>query len=155
MSPSKNVLVDAALILTGAGLSILFISTDGNGQNPVPVAGGIMLLVLATGVISFLLARIVRTLPLAIIASAIITDLLFVVYGLNQMNSSRDPYAGEMALLFPIVFVFDTGPTVLLCSIGFGRLASRFWQRRIRPVSLTAPSPAPVSQPDHHHNTEK
>ncbi|MGA2541509.1 MAG: hypothetical protein ABSG78_08080 [Verrucomicrobiota bacterium] len=145
--------MDAALILTGAGMSILFISTDGNGQNPVPVARGIMFLVLVTGLISFLLARIVRTLPLAIIASFLITDMLSVLYGVRSLNSSTDPYAYEAAMMFPIIFVVATGPTVLLSSIGFGRLAGRFWQKRIRPVSLTAPSPAPVSQPDHH--TEK
>jgi len=150
MSPAKNVLVDAALILTGAGLSILFISTDGNGQNPVPVAGGIMLLVLATGVISFLLARIVRTLPLAIIASFLITDMLFIVYGVRSLNSSTDPYAYEAAMMFPIIFMVETAPTVALSSIGFGRLASRFWRRTIRPVSPTVPSPAPVSEPDYH-----
>jgi hypothetical protein len=127
----KKALVDGALILTGTGMSTLFVSTDGNGQNALPVAGGMILIALATGLVSFLLARIVRTVPLSIIASAIITDLLLVWYGLCRLDSSTNPYAGEMAMLFPIVFVVATGPTVLLSSIGFGRLSSRFWRRKI------------------------
>jgi hypothetical protein len=127
-------LVDGALILVGAGISILFISTDGNGRNPVPVAGEMMIVVLGTGVVSFLLAGIVRTLPLAIIASAIITDLLFILYAEGQLNASSDPYAWEAAIMFPIIFVVETGPTVLLSAIGFGRLSRRLWQRWTRTV---------------------
>jgi hypothetical protein len=36
MTHAKKALVDGALILMGAGITILFVSTDGNGQNPVP-----------------------------------------------------------------------------------------------------------------------
>jgi hypothetical protein len=129
MTLPKKDLVDGALILTGAGISILFVSTDGNGQNPVPVAGGMLIVVLVTGVVSFLLTRFFRSLGLAIIASVIITDLLCILYELRTLASSKDPYAAEMALLLPIVFVVDTAPAVLFSSIGFGRLASRFWQR--------------------------
>jgi hypothetical protein len=126
----NKALVDGALILAGAGISILFISTDGNGQNPIPVAGGIMMVVLVTGVISSLLARFIRNLLFAIIVSVTITDLLCVLYSVHRLDSSQDPYAGEAALLFPIVFAIETAPTVLLSSIGFGRLAKRFCQKK-------------------------
>jgi biotin transporter BioY len=139
MAPPNKALVDGALILIGAGISILFISTDGNGQNPGPVAGEIMIVVLVTGVVSFLLARFVRSLPLAIIASVIITDLLFILYGICQLNSSSDPYASEATLMFPIVFVVETAPAILLSSIGLGRLASRFCQKRTLPVEKGTP----------------
>jgi hypothetical protein len=134
VSQPKKALVDGALILIGALMSILFISTDGNGQNPVPVALGITMVVLVTGVISFLLAIFIRNLPLAIIAGVIITDLLCVLYSVRLLESSQDPYSGEAALLFPIVFAVETTPTVLLSSIGFGRLAKRFYQKRTLPV---------------------
>jgi hypothetical protein len=44
MSCTKKALFDSALIIGGATLSTLFLSTDGNGQNPLPVAAGMLLL---------------------------------------------------------------------------------------------------------------
>src|SRR5438105_2830438 len=131
MAYTKQTLVDAALILAGACMSILFVSTDGNGQNPVPVAGTMLIVVLVTGSVSFLLARLVRSLSLAIISSVIITDLLFILYVISDVAYSRktDPHAAEMISLLPVVLVVVTAPTVVLSSIGFVRLAHRIYQR--------------------------
>ena len=128
----KKTLLDGLLILVGAGFSILFVSTDGNGQNPLPVAAGMLLVVLVTGLVSFFFGCFVRTLPLAILASVVVTDMLFVLYFVRRVAfAPRLPeHAGEEAFLLPIVFVVDTAPTVLLSSIGFGRLASRVFRRK-------------------------
>ena len=127
---------DVALILMGAGMSILFVSTDGNGQNPIPVAGTMMTVVLVTGLVSFLLARFIRSIVIAIVASIVITDMLFalVVIWPIAYSPTTDKYAMEMGPLIPIIIVVSTAPTVVLSSIGFGRLASRFYQRRTPPI---------------------
>jgi hypothetical protein len=132
MSQTQNTLLDNTLIIGGAGLSTLFISTDGNGQNPLPVAAGMLLVVFVTGLVSFILAKFVRTVPLAIVASAILTDILFVLYFVCRFAFSQQvhEHGNEELILLPIVFVVGTAPTVLFSSIGFGRFASRFYQRR-------------------------
>lgn len=139
MAHSKKTLVDGALILMGAGMSILFVSTDGNGQNPIPVVGTMLIVVLVTGLVSFFLARLVRSLPLAIIGSIVITDLLFIFYVISYVAYSRktDPHASEMISLLPVVLVVVTAPTVVLSSIGFVRLASRFYQRKTPPTETS------------------
>src|SRR5436190_11378746 len=130
MAYSKQTLVDIALIFGGACMSILFVSTDGNGQNPIPVAGTISVFVLVTGAVSFFLARFIRSSPFAIISSVIIKDLLIISYAISAAVDSRDPHAAEMVTLLPIVVVVATAPTVALCSIGFVRLAHRIYRRR-------------------------
>jgi len=134
MAPPTKALVDGALIMAGTGISVLFISTDGNGRNPIPVMGEMMFVVLVTGVISFLLARIVRSVPIAIVASVIITDMLFILWGELQLTSSSDPYADEAIMMLPIIFLVETAPTILLSSVGFGRMAGRFWRKRPLPI---------------------
>jgi hypothetical protein len=138
MAYSKKALLDGALILAGAGISTLFLSV-GNGQNPVPVAAGLIFVVLVTGLISFLFAIIVRTVPLAIVASVIITDMLFILWVEHDLSSSSDPYADEAIMMFPIIFLVATSPTVVLASIGFGRLAGRFWRKRRQPDEKSTP----------------
>ena len=132
MSHTRNALIDCALIIGGAGLSTFFISTDGNGQNPLPVAAGMLLVVLVIGAVSFALAWFVRTAPLAIMGSAVITELGFLLYFVCRVAFSQHlhEHANEELYLLPIVFVVVTAPTVLLASIGFGRAASRVYQRR-------------------------
>ena len=132
MSKLKSALIDIGLIVAGAALSTLFISTDGNGQNPIPVAAGMLLIVFITGLVSFGLAWFIRSVPLAVIASVVITDLLFVLYFVSRVAYSQrvHDHAGEEAFLLPIVFVVVSAPTVLLSCIGFGRFASRIYQRK-------------------------
>ncbi len=63
-------------------------------------------------------------------ASAVVTDMVFVTWGVCDLAYlSTDKYAGEGASMLPIIFVVGTAPAVLLASIGFGRLAKRFWGR--------------------------
>jgi hypothetical protein len=147
MNCTKNALLDGALILGGAGLSTLFVSTDGNGQNPLPVAGGMLLVVLVIGVVSFALARFVRSLPLAIMGSAAITELVFLLYFVCRVAYGKHlhPHAEEELYLLPIVFAVVTAPTVLFSATGFGRMASRFYQRR-RAEPCAPPNGGPATQ---------
>jgi hypothetical protein len=132
MSQLKNIGLDAALIIGGAGLSTLFISTDGNGQNPLPVAAGMLVVVLISGLVSFVLARLIHTTVLSIAASTILTDVLFVLYFIRRFALSQQvhEHGNEELILLPIVFVVGTAPAVLLSCIGFGRFARRLHQRR-------------------------
>jgi hypothetical protein len=125
-------LIDSALVLGGAGLSTLFVSTDGNGQNPLPVAATMLFIVLVIGAVSFALAWVVRTVPLAIVGSATITELGFLLYFVCRVAFSQHlhEHVNEELYLLPIVFAVVTAPTVLLSAIGFGRWASRVYQKR-------------------------
>ena len=136
--------LDSTLIVVGVGWSTLFVSTDGNGQNPLPVAGGMLFVAFITGVVSFILGWLVRTVPLAIVATMFITDLLFVLYFVCRVAFRQHvhDHAAEEAFLLPIVFAVVTAPTVVLSSIGFGRLASRVYQRW-----RAEPSDAPNERP--------
>ncbi len=131
MSRTKNAILDTALIVGGAGLSTLFVSTDGNGQNPLPVAAGMLLVALVVGVVSFVLGWLVRSLALAIVGSAAITELGFLLYFVCRVAYGKhlDPHAEEELYLLPLVFAVVTAPTVLLSSIGFARVASRVYHR--------------------------
>ena len=132
MSRSKSALLDTGLIVAGAALSTLFISTDGNGQNPLPIVAGMLLVVFITGLVSFGLAWFIRSVPFAVMSSVVITDLLFVLYFVSRVAYSRHvhDHAGEEAFLLPIVFVVVSAPTVLLSCVGFGRFANRVYQRK-------------------------
>ena len=131
MSSPNKALLDSALIISGMGLSTLFVSTDGNVQNPVMVAGIMLLVVFITGVVSFTLGRFVRDLALAIMATVVTTDALFVLYFVCRFFAQRvHRHEYEELTLLPIVFVVATAPAVVLSSVGFGRLASRFYQRK-------------------------
>lgn len=125
----------------------LFVSTDGNGQNPLPVVAQMGLVVLVVGVVSFALASFVRTVPLAVLGSAAITELLFLLYFVCRVAFSEHlhPHVSEELYLLPIVFVVFTAPTVMLSSIGFGRLASRVYRRR-RAEPNAAPNGGPATQ---------
>jgi len=136
----KKALLDVACIVIGAGISIFFVSGSGNGQNPVPVAGEIAIVVLANGLVSFLIARFVTKLPVAIIESAILTNILFIVYSVRDLAyNSSDKYAGEAALMFPTIFTVSAAPTIVLGSIGFGRMAGRFWRKSAPSVKKNIP----------------
>ena len=132
MSHQKAALIDTALIVGGAGLSTFFVSADGNGQNPLPVAAGMLLVIFITGLVSFGLAWFVRSVPLAVTGSVVITDVLFVLYFVCRFAFSRQvhEHGNEELILLPTIFVVVTAPTVLLSSIGFGRFASRIYQRK-------------------------
>ncbi len=127
-----NAILDSALIIVGAGLSTLFVSTDGNGQNPLPVVAAVLVLVFIVGVVSFVLAWLVRDIALAVLASIVITELLFLLYFVCRVAFSRHvhEHVAEELYLLPFVFAVVTAPTILLSSIGIGRFAHRFFQRR-------------------------
>lgn len=126
----KKLFFDVALIIFGAGASTFFISTDGNGQNSVPVAAGILFVVIINGLASFFFARFSQSVIHSIAASAIVTDFLFVLYFVCRFYLQHGHEHGkEELVLLPIVFAVVTAPTVILASIGFGRIAGRFYRR--------------------------
>jgi hypothetical protein len=106
------------------------ISTDGNGQNPLPVAGSMLSVAFVTCLVAFALGWFVRSVPLAVAATVVITDLLFGVYFVSRVAYRQQvhDHAAEEAFLLPVVFVVVTAPTVLLSAIGAGRFASRLFQ---------------------------
>jgi len=145
MSPRKNAILDTALIVGGAGLSTLFISTDGNGQNPLPVAAAIGLVLLLTGAVSFAIGRMVRSLTLAILGSVAVTELGFLLYFVCRVAYGKhlDAHAEEELYLLPLVFAVATAPTILPAAIGFGRIASRIYRRgRAEPTASPNGGPA-------------
>lgn len=127
---------DLALAGLGFFITTAFVSTDGNGQNPIPVAIIMLMVATITCLVSFLLASVVRTLALAIIATIVVTDLLFVTYFMYRVTLREhvDRHVAEEAFLVPIVFAIVTAPLVVLCSIGFGRIANRFFQTPQEPA---------------------
>ena len=90
-----------------------------------------LLVALITGAVSFALAGPVRSILLAMAASGVITELLFVLYFVCRVAFSEhvDDHAFEELYLLPLVFALYTAPTVLFSTIGFGRLANRFYRR--------------------------
>ncbi|MGD0411461.1 MAG: hypothetical protein ABSC18_07130 [Verrucomicrobiota bacterium] len=60
--------------------------------------------------------------------------MLFILWGELQLTSSSDPYADEAIMVLPIIFLVETAPTILLSSVGFGRMAGRFWRKRPLPI---------------------
>ncbi|QDS93562.1 hypothetical protein FF011L_23320 [Roseimaritima multifibrata] len=91
-----------------------------------------LLLALVAGVVSFIMARLIPTLPLAVTATAIITDLLFLIYFMCSVafRGHADPHLAEAYLLIPIVFTIVTAPLVGLSSLGIGRIANRYFYAR-------------------------
>lgn len=114
-------------------MSIAFICADGNGKPISSVLPQLLVFMGVTAAISFAVARFVRTLPLAVISSIAVTDLVFVLMLLlpELLSPSRDKHEhNEMLFLWPIVLVVFTAPMVGLASIGFVRFANRFWRGR-------------------------
>ena len=133
MSTKRAALLDGGLIIAGILASTLFVSTDGNGQNPLPVVAGMLLVVLITGLVSYGLALFIRSVPFAVFSSLVIMELLFILYFVCRVAFSEhvDEHVQEELYLLPLVFAVYTAPTVLLSCIGFGRLAGRVFKREI------------------------
>ena len=122
-----NTKIDLAIAGFGIVASTVFLLTDGNGQNPIPVFMAMAFVALASGVLSFAIAKFVPTVPLAVCATIVTTDMAFLFYFYYSFASSQHDsrHALEEFNLVPIVFTVVTAPTVVLSSIGFGRIANR------------------------------
>ena len=133
MSTKKAALLDVGLIIAGFAASTLFASTDGNGQNPLPIAAGMLLVAFITCLVSFGLALFIRSVPFAVFSSLVITELIFVLYFVRRVAFSQHvhEHVQEELYLLPLVFAVFTAPTVILSCIGFGRIASRVFKREI------------------------
>jgi hypothetical protein len=131
---AKNLLLDSVFILLGVGLSILFVCTDGSGKPFLSVLLSMLLFVAITASISFATARLMRTTPLAIVLSVALTDLVLISIVIlpDLFSPAHDNHEHrEMLFVWPFVLVVFTAPMVALSSLGFVRLAARFWQRRM------------------------
>ncbi|PNY34558.1 hypothetical protein C2E31_22915 [Rhodopirellula baltica] len=108
---------------------MLFTSSNGGGQNLLHVLTLMLFIASVASIVSFIIARWVATLALAVAASAVITDLLFMIYFMYSIayRDSADPHAVEAYLLIPIVFTVVTAPLVGLSSFGIGRIANRYF----------------------------
>jgi hypothetical protein len=132
----KSTLLDTILILAGAGLSILFV--NGNGRPFVSVFVSVLVHMLVfiaiTASISFFMARFVRDVPLAVISSIVVTELVLVLLVVlpEVVSPTLDKLEHrEILLVGPIVLVVSTAPVVALSTIGFVRFAARFWKKRM------------------------
>lgn len=128
--PLRHSLIDTAIILAGVLLSSLIVAFDGNGQSVLSAALVMLFVAAVTGMIAFIVARFARTPARASAATFIITELLFllgILYALLNSRSGREHAAEELSLV-PVVFLVCTAPAILLSSIGFARLALRFYQ---------------------------
>src|SRR5271170_4494778 len=118
-------LLNATFILLGVGLSVLFVSTDGNDRNPLPVAAEALVFVAVNCLVSFIVARFIRSVPATVVASIFVTDLIFVVLIILAALFSPLSDVGEQrerVILAPMVLVVYTLPMVVLSSIGFARM---------------------------------
>ena len=88
----------------------------GNGQNALPVVAGMLTVALVIGAVSFALARFVRTVPLAILGTADITKLGFLLYFVCRVAFSQrlHEHVNEELHLLPVVFGVVTAPTIVL-----------------------------------------
>jgi hypothetical protein len=90
----------------------------------------ILLLVGLNAVVSFAIAAILRSNVLCIIASAVITESLFVLYGSAQAANSPDVY--DILLAVNITAMVST-PVIVGTSVGFVFLARRLYRRNATP----------------------
>ena len=130
MKQPKEALLDGTLILVGAVLTGLMIGLSDHGQPAFSVAWQMLQLLAFNGLLSFLIARLVRSNFLAILGTVIITIMLIELWGLWSINRSTDKYADEMGPLIAILALVYTLPVAVLGSIGFVRLASALYQKR-------------------------
>jgi O-antigen/teichoic acid export membrane protein len=128
MTDRKQKILNASLISAGGLVTLLFMSTDGNGQNPLPLLVPVGIGLLINGIVGCLLGRFIKSRWLASISAMIITEQVYVLAAmyLTLARASNDPHYGEELSMIPVVLVVFTTPMVILSSIGFVRLASRW-----------------------------
>jgi hypothetical protein len=89
----------------------------------------ILTIVVMTAVISFVVAALIRSNPLAIVASAVIAELLFVLYLLVQAGAS--PHAEDVLLGANITVIVGT-PIFIGAAVGFTFLARRMYRKNTK-----------------------
>jgi len=109
------------LILSGALLTLLFVSTDGNGQNPFPLLIPISVGLLINGVVCWTLSKCITSAGLVYTGAVIITEQVFALTELilNLAKPSADPHYAEVLTLLPVILAVYTAPMVLISSLGF------------------------------------
>ena len=130
MTDRKQKILNASLISAGGFATLLFMSRDGNGQNPLPLLIPVGIALLINGIVGCLLGRFIKSRWLASVSTMIITEQVYVLAAmyLTLARASNDPHYGEELNMIPVVLVVFTTPMVILSSIGFVRLASS-WSR--------------------------
>jgi len=86
----------------------------------------ILTVMFVTGVVSFALAALIRTSWLCIVASAVIAELLYMLYILAQVSSF--PYPEDLLLGVNITLAIGT-PVFVLSAVGFTFLARWIYQK--------------------------
>ena len=88
------------------------------------IIGFIIVLLVVNGSVSFALAKFIRAPGLAIVASAIITILLFLLLGINSAMNAEDRDFHDVLLAINIMLIFVV-PGVIGTSVGFVILSKR------------------------------
>jgi hypothetical protein len=86
----------------------------------------ILVLIAFTGVVSFVMAALLRSNALCMIVSAVIAEALVVLYGLVQAGHSSDVY--DVLLAVNITLIIGT-PVFIIAAIGFTLLARRLYRK--------------------------
>jgi hypothetical protein len=130
----KEIIIDATLIVAGGALSGVIIGSTGEGQGGLQVLRGILQLLVLVGLVSSLIAWLLRRNVIAVLASIsvnIIAVALFAVWPIAYRATDR--YVAEMGPLIVIISVVYALPVIVLSTIGCVRLVnSAFRQRDIR-----------------------
>jgi cellulose synthase/poly-beta-1,6-N-acetylglucosamine synthase-like glycosyltransferase len=129
---SKNSMIDYLLIVSGVGLNFFGASTDDGRPVPLSNLAFLLLAVFAASLASFAMAKCIRIIPLAIAASIAITDFLIALYVLCRIPflDSVHGHWSEALIFLPLIMVANASIAVVLSSIGFGRLARRYYDRK-------------------------
>lgn len=96
--------------------------------------GFIIILLFLNGIVSFGFASFLRSTGLAIVGSAIVTVMLFLVWGINTAASSNAEDVHDIFLALNITIMFMI-PAAIVTSAGFVLLTKRE-QRKNGPVQM-------------------
>jgi heme/copper-type cytochrome/quinol oxidase subunit 2 len=88
------------------------------------IIGFILVLLVVNGLVSFALTKFIRSTGLAIVASAIITIMLFLLWGMNSAANARGEDVHDIFLAINIMIMFVV-PGVIGTSAGFVLLNKR------------------------------
>ncbi len=139
--------LDYLLIIGGIALSYFGASTDDDRPLPASQLAYGLLSVLVTGLTSFVVASYIRGALLAIAASIGIASCFIAVYFLCAVRFSESFRGWDMIslVLLPIVMAGNAAPAVVPSAIGFGRLARRYYDRKLSSSGYRA-EPSGLSQ---------
>ena len=144
---SREVGIDAALVIAGAGASLLFVCTGGNGRSPLPLLGPLAIGIAINAAACLVLARIVtKSSTLAALEGTIITELVYLNLAMHSV--ARANRVDPCVAMLPMIIVFTTFPMVALGSLGFSRLGVALWGERQDQRTQPTPGACPDKAAD-------